>query len=91
MNFKQICYLSIILIIGSVTTLRSQTQWYNAELFPLLGKASEETETRYERLPASLKEVSRPFGTWGRIHRDWHSAFAATAHRSLPDGVCLKM
>ncbi len=60
MNFKQICYLSIILIIGSVTTLRSQTQWYNAELFPLLGKASEETETRYERLPASLKEVSRP-------------------------------
>lgn len=61
MNFKQICYLSIILLlIGSVSRLHSQTKWYNGDLFPLLGKTSEDTETRYERLPESLKEVSRP-------------------------------
>lgn len=61
MNFKQIRFFSIfLLLIGSVTTLHSQTRWYDGDLFPLLGKTSEDTETRYERLPASLKEVSRP-------------------------------
>lgn len=40
--------------------LLSQTVWYDGNLFPLLGKTCDSTETRYERLPATLKEVSRP-------------------------------
>lgn len=40
--------------------LHAQTVYYNADQFPLIGKTSGETETRYERLPAYLKEMSRP-------------------------------
>lgn len=40
--------------------LPAQTVYYNADQFPLLGKTSEETETRYERLPVYLKDVCRP-------------------------------
>ena len=39
----------------------SQTIYHEASQFPLLGKISTETETRYERLPTVLKDkVSRP-------------------------------
>lgn len=38
----------------------AQTVYYDADQFPLIGKTSDETETRYERLPAYLKEVCRP-------------------------------
>jgi hypothetical protein len=37
----------------------AQTVYHDASAFPLLGKISEATETRYERLPARLKGVSR--------------------------------
>ena len=40
-------------------TAKAQTVYYDASAFPLLGKLSEATETRYERLPANLKGVSR--------------------------------
>jgi len=40
--------------------LHAQTVYYDADQFPLVGKTSDETETRYERLPAYLKEVCRP-------------------------------
>ena len=41
--------------------LNSQTVYYEASEFPLIGKITTETETRYERLPAYLKDnVSRP-------------------------------
>lgn len=36
-----------------------QMKYYNADAFPLFGKVSELTETRYERLPAALRDVSR--------------------------------
>jgi lysophospholipase L1-like esterase len=36
-----------------------QLKYHNADAFPLYGKISEETETRYERLPATLRTVSR--------------------------------
>lgn len=39
--------------------LFSQIKYYNADMFPLLGKISEGTETRYERLPSYLKNQSR--------------------------------
>ena len=40
-------------------TAKAQTVFYDASPFPLLGKISDETETRYERLPAKLNGVSR--------------------------------
>lgn len=36
-----------------------QLKYHDASVFPLLGKISEDTETRYERLPKGLKSVSR--------------------------------
>jgi lysophospholipase L1-like esterase len=36
-----------------------QLKYCNADDFPLYGKISEQTETRYERLPAALRTVSR--------------------------------
>jgi hypothetical protein len=38
----------------------AQMVFHSADNFPLLGKISEDTETRYERLPAYLKEKTRP-------------------------------
>ena len=38
---------------------KAQLTYYDADDFPLLGKAAERTETRYERLPAEYKQISR--------------------------------
>ena len=38
----------------------SQIRYVNADQFPLIGKISDKTETRYERLPATLKDQCRP-------------------------------
>lgn len=40
-------------------SLEAQLKYYDAAEFPLYGKATENTENRYERLPDSLKQVSR--------------------------------
>lgn len=37
-----------------------QLTYYDASRFPLLGKATQDTGARYERLPDSLKNISRP-------------------------------
>ena len=50
----------IILVLSLSFMAKSQTIFYDASVFPLLGKISDATETRYERLPARLKDVSRP-------------------------------
>lgn len=42
------------------TPANGQMKYYNADDFPLFGKIAEQTETRYERLPAALRNVSRP-------------------------------
>lgn len=44
-----------------VATLATQAQfiYHDAAQFPLIGKISAETETRYERLPTALKEKAR--------------------------------
>jgi len=39
--------------------LEAQLKYYDAAEFPLYGKATKNTENRYERLPDSLKHVSR--------------------------------
>ena len=50
----------IIIALLLSLTAKAQTVFHDASEFPLLGKISDATETRYERLPANLKEVSRP-------------------------------
>ena len=53
-------FITIILLVN-VLFANSQTTYYNADKFPLIGKITTETETRYERLPAYLKDkVARP-------------------------------
>ena len=45
----------------------AQTVYHDASAFPLLGKATESTLTRYERLPDSLQNISRkPLWDLGR-------------------------
>ena len=43
----------------AVPAAKAQLTYYDAADFPLLGKAAERTETRYERLPAEYKQISR--------------------------------
>lgn len=51
----------IVFICALIFTLtaNAQLKYKNAEAFPLYGKTSDNTETRYERLPASLKGKTR--------------------------------
>ena len=50
----------IIALIFIYIQVNAQLVFYNADNFPLLGKISSETETVYERLPAYLKDITRP-------------------------------
>jgi hypothetical protein len=60
MNFclRSFLFLSVWLLWAAPAS--GQLKYYNADAFPLYGKISEQTETRYERLPATLRTVSRP-------------------------------
>jgi lysophospholipase L1-like esterase len=57
-HMKTFLFLITLIIVG----IQGNTQmvYHSADNFPLLGKISEDTETRYERLPAYLKEKTRP-------------------------------
>lgn len=46
-------------LLGCCISAKAQLQYQRAESLPLFGKISEQTETRYERLPATLKDRSR--------------------------------
>ena len=51
----------------AVTVANAQIVYHDAAVFPLLGKATESTLTRYERLPDSLQNISRkPLWDLGR-------------------------
>lgn len=52
-------FLPIILLSFFPLTLFGQITYHNASQFPLLGKATTHTATRYERLPDSLEHISR--------------------------------
>ena len=61
MLFQTNRHLLIVLMLLSINSVTfSQTQYYDASLFPLIGKITDETETRYERLPAYLQSITRP-------------------------------
>lgn len=53
----RIAFLILFSVLCLFTT--AQVKYYNADQFPLIGKISNETETRYERLPACLKTKCR--------------------------------
>lgn len=52
------CILFLFLWVSLVG--RAQWVYHDADAFPLLGKATDATLTRYERLPDSLRHISRP-------------------------------
>lgn len=61
MKHFQLTLLIIVPLLLKSLFASSQTVYYDASEFPLIGKITSETETRYERLPAYLKDnVSRP-------------------------------
>lgn len=53
-------YLILFMMLGGIFNSLSQTTYYDASQFPLIGKIMEDTETRYERLPAYLQSITRP-------------------------------
>lgn len=52
-------YLFSVALLLCTLTVNSQIVYHDASVFPLLGKATENTATRYERLPDSLRNISR--------------------------------
>lgn len=54
---KKFCFFLLSLLF--MLTGFAQIRYYDAKDFPLIGKISDSTETRYERLPASLKDACR--------------------------------
>lgn len=57
---KQYRSILLLAILFSTVLLCGQTKYYDAAQFPLIGKITNSTETRYERLPAYLKNTCRP-------------------------------
>lgn len=56
MKIKSILFAAALCIVTSA----SAQVYVNADQFPLYGKATDTTKERYERLPASYENVSRP-------------------------------
>ena len=56
-HFKFILFLLVLL---SPTLVFSQITYYNADQFPVIGKISNDTETRYERLGSVVKPSCNP-------------------------------
>jgi len=53
---KHITFIALLLL---SLTVKNQIVYHDASVFPLLGKATQNTATRYERLPDSLRNISR--------------------------------
>lgn len=53
---KHVIFIALLML---SLTVKSQIVYHNASAFPLLGKATQHTATRYERLPDSLRNISR--------------------------------
>ncbi|MBR4775886.1 MAG: SGNH/GDSL hydrolase family protein [Bacteroidales bacterium] len=93
--------LILLLLLCSAFSARAQV-WTDAETLPLYGKAVEDTYTRYSRLPAALKEESRPrvwslgqnsAGLYVRFRTDsptlwvrWESATSHVMNHMSPTG-----
>ena len=53
---RRIC---VFIMLFLMCHIYAQLVYHDASKFPLLGKATEATGARYERLPDSLKNISR--------------------------------
>lgn len=69
-------YLILFMMLGGIFNSLSQATYYDASQFPLIGKIMEDTETRYERLPAYLQSITRP-EVWslGKNTYGYHSSY----------------
>ena len=56
---KSIIFTLLICALSLPYMASAQAVFHDASVFPLLGKISNATETRYERIPSRLKNVSR--------------------------------
>lgn len=54
------CISILFLFLWVSLMAHAQLVYHNADAFPLLGKSTERTLTRYERLPDTLQHISRP-------------------------------
>jgi len=52
-------HITLIAMLLFTLTVKGQLVYHDASAFPLLGKATQSTATRYERLPDSLRNISR--------------------------------
>ena len=97
--------LAVLNVMEPVTmSLRAQVVYHDAAAFPLLGKATETTLTRYERLPDSCQRVSRkPLWELGRnsaglairfrsnstrINARWETRNNFRMNHMTPTGIC---
>lgn len=72
--------LMIGLLAAMLLSLKAQLIYHNADLFPLGGKISDDTETRYERLPSYLRGVTRqPVWDLGKNTAGLYLRFASDA------------
>ncbi|TCO93761.1 SGNH-like hydrolase/esterase family protein [Bacteroides heparinolyticus] len=95
-----------VFLLGLLLTVAANAQivYHDASAFPLLGKATESTLTRYERLPDSLQSVSRkPLWELGRnsaglavrfrsnstcIAARWETRNNFRMNHMTPTGIC---
>ncbi len=52
-------YILSVALLFCTLALKAQLVYHDASAFPLLGKATQNSATRYERLPDSLRNISR--------------------------------
>lgn len=52
-------YILAVALLFCTLALKGQLVYHDASAFPLLGKATQNSATRYERLPDSLRNISR--------------------------------
>jgi hypothetical protein len=52
-------YILSVALLFCTLALKAQLVYHDASAFPLLGKATQNSATRYERLPDSLRSISR--------------------------------
>lgn len=50
----------LLFFLMETLSVSAQLVYHNADVFPVLGKATDATLSRYERLPDSLQHISRP-------------------------------
>ena len=104
MNKVNFWFLLLVCLFVGIMQLQAQVVFHDASVFPLLGKATSQTLTRYERLPDSCQQVSRrPLWELGRnsaglalrfrsnstqITARWETRNNFRMNHMTPTGIC---